>query len=132
MGRLRVHGLGNLTADAEYKEIKGNENGVLSFAVAMNSKVKGEKHTDFYNCEMWVRPDHGLIGLLTKGRQVMVDGEMQVDRVGEGADTKRYHKIKLNSYNGVTLTGRRDDNEEPAAVGAGAAASASPNDDVPF
>jgi single-strand DNA-binding protein len=62
---------GNLTRDAEVREVGENE--VAAFAIAVNGRKDGE--VLFLNCDYW-RPGK-VAEYLTRGKQVAVTGQLK-------------------------------------------------------
>ena len=71
---LQLQIIGNLTKDAEQKQINGNE--YLSFTAACNNG--GNSDAMFIRVLKKVSENNGLAQYLTKGRKVFVQGRMSV------------------------------------------------------
>lgn len=90
---------GNLTRDAEVREVGENE--VAAFAIAVNDR-KGEAM--FLNCDLW-RPG-GVVEHLTRGRQVAVTGELRCRRYEK--DGQKREAWQLDVKNLTLLGGARE------------------------
>ena len=86
---------GNLTRDAEVREVGENE--VAAFAIAVNDR-KGEAM--FLNCDLW-RPG-GVVEHLTRGRQVAVTGELRCRKYEKDGQKREAWQLDVKS---LTLLG---------------------------
>ncbi len=66
---------GRIGGDAEVRFTKSGDP-VASFTVAVDSKVKGEKVTTWFRCNVWGKRAEALAPYLTKGTVVSVSGEV--------------------------------------------------------
>lgn len=130
---------GNITKDAAIRQA-GNDQ-VAGFSVAVNYKVKDEKHVMFFDCSLFGKRATALGPHLTKGSSVTVVGDFGT-REYEG---KTYMTIRVDDV--ALQGGKRETNGDGAKYGtSGAGASAKHtwtpdpmdaggglgNDDVPF
>ena len=68
-------GLGNLTRDPKFREIKG-DNKVCDFAIAINNKAA---NSVFYiDIETWNKVAENCNRFLSKGRKVLVEGKLSM------------------------------------------------------
>ena len=67
---------GRLTADSELKYTNGSTP-ILKFSVAVGRYEKGQTTTSFFDVTQWGKAAESLAGKLTKGKQVVVRGEMR-------------------------------------------------------
>lgn len=68
-------GLGNLTRDPNFREIKG-DNKVCDFAIAINNKAA---NSVFYiDIETWNKVAENCNRFLSKGRKVLVEGKLNM------------------------------------------------------
>ena len=68
-------GLGNLTRDPKFREIKG-DNKVCDFAIAINNKAA---NSVFYiDIETWNKVAENCNRFLNKGRKVLVEGKLNM------------------------------------------------------
>ncbi|MAR65892.1 MAG: single-stranded DNA-binding protein [Crocinitomicaceae bacterium] len=68
-------GLGNLTRDPKFREIKG-DNKVCDFAIAINNKAS---NSVFYiDVETWNKVAENCNRFLSKGRKVLVEGKLNM------------------------------------------------------
>ena len=94
--------MGNVTRDPEVKTV-GQGNGVKKarFSVAVGKRWKdkttGEykEKTTFINCVAWGNTASVVEQYVTKGRQVIVQGELQIDEVDNNGEKKYYTSINV-------------------------------------
>lgn len=93
----RITVIGNLTADAEVKDVSNRK--AINMSVAVNEKYKspsGEKmeKTFFYNCTIWRESNVAVAEFLTKGTKVFIEGtpEIEIYKTKQG-ETKGDIKI---------------------------------------
>jgi single-strand DNA-binding protein len=99
--------LGNLTKDAESRQ--AGENEVAKFGIAVNGY---KDSVEFFDCEYW-KPG-GVLQYLTRGTQVLVEGEIQTqtwDSNGEKKSRKIVRVLKVQLCGGGK---RREEELEPA------------------
>lgn len=84
--------IGRLTADPELRYTPSGTP-VASFRIAVDrpfsNKQTGEKEADFINCQIWNKAAESLAKYMTKGRQIAVDGRLQV-RSYDGKDGQKH------------------------------------------
>ena len=76
--------LGNLTRDIELRHTQSNQ-AVANFSIAVNRQWKdqsGQTHEEatFVDCESWGRQAEVMHQYLAKGREVMIEGRLRMDR----------------------------------------------------
>lgn len=113
---------GNLTADARLNTVNDTTD-AISFTVATNdgyTDAKGEwvDQVEFHDCSRFVDTGKGdkLVAMLTKGREVEVEGALKSAKARTGTDGKVYNNkfIRVESVK----PGRKP---APKAEGEGAA-----------
>ncbi len=138
--------LGNLTRDIELRHTQNNQ-AVANFSVAVNRQWKDqsdETHEEatFVDCESWGRQAEVMHQYLGKGREVMLEGRLRMDRWQDkqsGANRSKLVVVVENfqfiggrgeSSSGASIEtnrSRSDSGSKPASTGA------SPEDgDIPF
>ena len=123
---------GRLTRDAELKSVPNNDKSVLKFSIATDRPGKNDD-VDFFNCEMWVRPDDKRVNYLKKGGQVFITGRLEIDKYQKDGENRYAAKIKLESYGGLTLLGKANSAPEETAQPVPVATAVGADDnDVPF
>ncbi len=84
--------MGRITHDLELKSTPSG-NSVLSFAVAVERayQAKGEERkTDFFNCVAWRANADFISRFFSKGRMILIDGELQNRKYTDKNGVERY------------------------------------------
>ena len=90
---------GRLTKDAElgYIAVTGTPKASFSIAVDRAYQKKGaDKKTDFINCEMIGKHTENLSKYLTKGKALMVEGELNIDNYEKAGEYRSFTKVKVD------------------------------------
>jgi len=90
---------GNLTRDAEVREVGENE--VAAFAIAVNGRKDGE--VLFLNCDFW-RPGKAA-EYLTRGKQVAVTGQLKCREYEKDGQKRQAWGLDVRE---LTLLGSRE------------------------
>lgn len=122
-GLNRCMFIGNAGKDAELRYL-ANGTAQAKFSLAVNSKSKGEEHTEWINVVLWGDTAENVAQYITKGKQVFVEGRMQT-RSWESDDGTKHYMTEIHA-NSVQLLGQR----EPQ--GEGRRSKAADFDDLPF
>lgn len=69
-------GLGNLTKNPEFKEIKSGKS-VCTFSIAINNKVNNT--VTYLDVETWNKSAENCARFLSKGRKVLIEGRLQLN-----------------------------------------------------
>ncbi|PZX07916.1 single-strand binding protein [Psychrobacillus insolitus] len=88
----RIVLVGRLTKDVDLKYTPSGV-AMARFTLAVNrtfSNSKGEKETDFINCQVWRKPAENAANYLSKGSLCGVEGRIQTGSY-EGQDGKRVY-----------------------------------------
>ena len=106
----RVELLGNLGADPEVKNLAGDRT-VATFRLATNKEWKDkdgqvQTKTTWHNVEVWGAQAKTCGQFLTKGRQVLIHGELAVDQWEK--DGQKQSKTKVVSDRVIFLGGSAD------------------------
>lgn len=116
--------IGRLTKDAELLTFENGK--LLKFSIANNRRVKesGEwkDRPNFFNCTMWSKSDKFAV-MLTKGKQVCIDGELKQDRWEK--DGKKFSGVTIEVKDLQPLGGKSEPVEMVQQV-------FSDNSDIPF
>lgn len=84
--------MGRITHDLELKSTPSG-NSVLSFTVAVERayQAKGEERkTDFFNCVAWRANADFISRFFSKGRMILIDGELQNRKYTDKNGVERY------------------------------------------
>ena len=120
---------GRLTKDAElgYIAVTGTPKASFSIAVERGyQKDKNNKKVDFINCEMIGKHTENLSKYLTKGKALMVEGELNIDNYEKSGEYRSFTKVKVDKVEFQANTGRF---EEASVNGQFQELS---TDDIPF
>lgn len=133
--------MGNLTRDPQVRYTqKGSATAEIGLAVNRTwfDKQTNQKKEEvtFLDVTLWGRDAEIAGEYLTKGRQVLIEGRLQLDTWDDKATGQKRSKLKVvcesfimpgqKGESGFSGEGRRE--QEPAGVGAGS----SGDEDVPF
>jgi len=101
---------GRVTRDAEVKYTSGGM-AVSEISIAVNrysGKDKGEE-VSFFEVNLWGKTAETLVQYLTKGRQIVVQGELRQERWEK--DGQKRSKVTVN-VNQLQLVGGKDERAE--------------------
>jgi len=101
---------GRVTRDAEVKYTSGGM-AVSEISIAVNryaGKDKGEE-VSFFEVNLWGKTAEALVQYLTKGRQIVVQGELRQERWEK--DGQKQSKVRINANN-IQLVGGKDERQE--------------------
>ena len=90
---------GRLTRDAElsYLANTGTPKMVFTLAVERNyQKDKNNKKVDFINMEMIGQHTEKLAQYVTKGKAVLVEGELNIDNYEKDGERRSFTKVKVD------------------------------------
>jgi len=112
----RITAIGNITANAEVKEVGSRK--AINFSVAINEHFvkdgnKTEK-TTFYNCTIWREENVKIAQYLTKGTKVFIEGtpEVEVYQDKQG-NTKGAIKIIVSNIELIGSGSGKPDSNSP-------------------
>jgi len=104
--------IGRLTRDAEIK-YTANGTAVCNFSIACNKSIppknegdKWENEVSYFDITLWGKKAEGKAKYLTKGEQVLVEGELKQDRWEQ--DGQARSKVKITAVNIQLLGGKED------------------------
>ena len=123
---------GRLTRDAElsYLANTGTPKMVFTLACERAYQKKGEpKKVDFINCEMLGQHTEKLAPYITKGKAILVEGELNIDNYEKDGERRSFTKVKVDrleflSSNNNANTESKSNNIEFQEVG--------DDEDIPF
>jgi single-strand DNA-binding protein len=99
MNRLQT--IGNITSDAEVKDVNGKK--AINFSLATNEKYKDAngtivEKTYYYGCTIWRESNVNISEYLTKGTKVFVEGKPDVEVYKDkNGDVKGAIKINVSN-----------------------------------
>ena len=91
--------IGRLVKDAELGFIgaTGTPKMVFTLAVERNyQKDKNNKKVDFISCEMLGQHTEKLCQYVTKGKSILVEGELNIDQYEKDGEKRSYTKVKVD------------------------------------
>ena len=100
---------GRITADIE---LKTTQSGVeyCSFTIAIDRRVgkESEKVTDFIHCKAWRQTAVFVDKYFSKGKEILLDGGMQVDKYEKDGENRTYTYVNVNN---VEFCGGKSDRQ---------------------
>ena len=90
---------GRLVRDAELSYIASTSTPKMSFSIAVErnyQKDKNNKKVDFINCEMIGKHTENLCQYVTKGKQILVEGELNIDNYEKDGEKRSFTKVKID------------------------------------
>ena len=90
---------GGITRDAELTFIGSNAVPKMNFSLAVErgyQKDKNNKVVDYINCEMIGKHTENLCQYITKGKQIFIEGELNIDSYMKDDERKTYTKVKVD------------------------------------
>ena len=90
---------GRLTKDAELGYIGATGTPKMSFSLAVErnyQKDKNNKKVDFINCEMIGQHTEKLAQYVTKGKAILVEGELNIDQYTKDDEKRSFTKVKVD------------------------------------
>lgn len=109
LNNITIHG--RLTANPELKQTQSGVS-VCSFTVAVDRSYSNgeEKITDFFNCTAWRGLGEMISKYFTKGKEILVSGEMHGDKYTDSEGKNRVAwKVQVNT---VDFCGSKSDSTQ--------------------
>lgn len=100
---------GRLTKDVELKQTTTGKS-IANFSLAVNRKFKnqqGEYETDFFNVQVWGKLGELCSQYLSKGKDVLIVGEMQFEKYTDKDGNNRQYP-RVNASDVEFLTPKQD------------------------
>lgn len=109
--------IGRLTKDPELRYTQGGT-AVVSFALAVNRMYakKGEQEADFINIVVWNKAAENCAKYISKGRQVAVEGRLQI-RTYDGNDGQKRWVTEVIAENVEYLDSSKKPEMNPEPMG---------------
>lgn len=108
---------GRLVRDSELSYIASTATPKISFTLAVErnyQKDKNNKKVDFINCEQLGKHVENLCQYVTKGKQILVEGELNIDNYEKDGEKRSFTKVKvdrLEFLGGNSNTENKQNNE---------------------
>ena len=90
---------GRTTRDAELGFIGATGTPKMTFTLAVErnyQKDKNNKKVDFINCEMLGQHTEKLCQYVTKGKSILVEGELNIDQYERDGEKRSFTKVKVD------------------------------------
>lgn len=90
---------GRTTKDAEIGYLPGVGVAKMTFTMAVDrnyQKDKNNKKTDFINCEIIGKHTENLAQYVTKGKAILVEGELNIEQYEKDGEKRSYTKVKVD------------------------------------
>lgn len=90
---------GRLVRDAELSYIASTSTPKMNFSLAVErayQKDKNNKKVDFINCEQLGKHVENLCQYVTKGKQILVEGELNIDNYKKEGEKRSFTKVKVD------------------------------------
>ena len=91
--------VGRVVRDSELSYIASTSTPKMSFSIAVErayQKDKNNKKVDFINCEMIGKHTENLCQYVTKGKQILVEGELNIDNYEKDGEKRSFTKVKVD------------------------------------
>ena len=123
---------GRLVKDAELGFIGETGTPKMTFTLAVErnyQKDKNNKKVDFINCEMLGQHREKLSQYVTKGRAILVEGELNIDNYEKDGEKKSFTKVKADR---LEFLASNTNNENKVNANTLEFQEIDDNDDIPF
>ena len=120
---------GRLTKNAElsYLPSVGTPKMAFSLAVERNyQKDKNNKKVDFINCEIIGKHTENLCKYVSKGKAILVEGELNIEQYEKSGEKRSYTKVKVDKLEflgGASAENKKDFSSDLQEIS---------TDDIPF
>ena len=91
--------VGRVVRDSELSYIASTATPKMNFSLAVErnyQKDKNNKKVDFINCEMIGKHTENLCQYVTKGKQILVEGELNIDNYEKDGEKRSFTKVKVD------------------------------------
>ena len=123
---------GRLVKDAEIGFIGATGTPKMTFTLAVErnyQKDKNNKKVDFINCEMLGQHRDKLSQYVTKGKAILVEGELNIDNYEKDGEKKSFTKVKADR---LEFLDSNSNNENKVNANTLEFQEIDDNDDIPF
>ena len=123
---------GRLVKDAELGFIGSTGTPKITFTLAVErnyQKDKNNKKVDFINCEMLGQHTEKLSQYVTKGKAILVEGELNIDNYEKDGEKKSFTKVKVDR---LEFLASNTNNENKVNANTLEFQEIDDNDDIPF
>ena len=126
---------GRLVIDAELGFIGATGTPKMTFTLAVErnyQKDKNNKKVDFINCEMLGQHTEKLSQYVTKGKAILVEGELNIDNYEKDGEKKSFTKVKVDSLEFLAGNSNNENKANANALEYTGFQQIDDNDDIPF
>lgn len=91
--------VGRVVRDSELSYIASTATPKMNFSLAVErnyQKDKNNKKVDFINCEQLGKHVENLCQYVTKGKQILVEGELNIDNYEKDGEKRSFTKVKVD------------------------------------
>ena len=128
MNKIILTGRTTKNAELSYLPSVGTPKISFSLAVERNyQKDKNNKKVDFINCEMLGKHTENLCQYVTKGKAILVEGELNIEQYEKDGEKRSYTKVKVDKLE--FLSSSSNEQKEDNKINSFKEIS---NDDIPF
>ena len=123
---------GRTTKDAELGFIGTTGTPKMRFTLAVErnyQKDKNNKKVDFINCEMLGQHTEKLSQYVTKGKAILVEGELNIDQYTKDDEKRSFTKVKVDR---LEFLAGNSNNENKVNANTLEFQQIDDNDDIPF
>ena len=124
---------GRLVRDAELSYIASTATPKMSFSMAVErnyQKDKNNKKVDFINMEMIGQHTEKLCQYVTKGKAILVEGELNIDNYEKDGERRSFTKVKVDRLE--FLASNSNNENKGAASDFGNFQEVGSDEDIPF
>ena len=126
---------GRLTRDEEIGYIGATGTPKITFTLAVErnyQKDKNNKKVDFINCEMLGQHTEILSQYVTKGKAILVEGELNIDNYEKDGEKKSFTKVKVDRLEFLAGNSNNENKANANALEYTGFQQIDDNDDIPF
>ena len=123
---------GRVCRDSEVSYLANTGTPKLSFSLAVErnyQKDKNNKKVDFINCEMLGQHTEKLSQYVTKGKAILVEGELNIDNYEKDGEKRSFTKVKVDR---LEFLASNSNNENKVNANTLEFQQIDDNDDIPF
>ena len=103
--------MGNLTRDPELRSTSSGTS-VCEFGLAVNRKYKDEETVMFIDITAWGKQAEIISEHFSKGKQILLDGRLELDQWEKDGQKRSKHKVTLESFSFMPKV-KEDDDDSP-------------------
>ena len=130
MNKVILTGRACKNAELGFIGSTGTPKMAFSIAVDRNYQKKGaEKKVDFINCEMLGHHTEKLVEYVTKGKAILVEGELNIDNYEKDGEKRSFTKVKVDR---LEFLAGNSNNENKSNANEPEFQEIDGDDDIPF